>query len=241
MVTALNYTDYLYRPRRPEELDPALGGGVVLGQAAHQVDVVCRLVGAPVVRVRAPRRRLGSRPAGGRRLHCLPDVRRRRGGHSRLQRLRPLRQRRVDGLDRRDRPAQGSVRPRSRAAAARPGGVGDRSEDRAGLRLGRSGAAAGRAPRALRAGDRQLRTRRPAPDRRRRDHPRRPRDDLRAGARAQPFPAPASSTSCGARWSRDGRPCTPASGASPTSRSAARSCARAPRAARSTFAEDPPE
>ena len=53
MVTALNYTDYLYRPRRPEELDPALGGGVVLGQAAHQVDVVCRLVGAPVVRVRA--------------------------------------------------------------------------------------------------------------------------------------------------------------------------------------------
>src|SRR5262245_55021694 len=53
MVTALDYTDFLYRPRRPEELDPALGGGVVLGQAAHQVDVVRRLVGAPVVRVRA--------------------------------------------------------------------------------------------------------------------------------------------------------------------------------------------
>src|SRR5262245_25183397 len=53
MVTALNYTDFLYRPRRPEELDPALGGGVVLSQAAHQVDVVRRLVGAPVVSVRA--------------------------------------------------------------------------------------------------------------------------------------------------------------------------------------------
>src|SRR5262245_25971070 len=53
MVTAFNYTDFLYRPRRPEELDPVQGGGVVLGQAAHQVDVVRRLVGAPVVSVRA--------------------------------------------------------------------------------------------------------------------------------------------------------------------------------------------
>jgi len=53
MVTALQFTDYLYRPRRPEELDRARGGGVVLGQAAHQVDVVRRLVGAPVVSVRA--------------------------------------------------------------------------------------------------------------------------------------------------------------------------------------------
>jgi phthalate 4,5-cis-dihydrodiol dehydrogenase len=53
MVTALNYTDFLYRPRRPEELDTAQGGGVVFSQAAHQVDVVRRLVGAPVTRVRA--------------------------------------------------------------------------------------------------------------------------------------------------------------------------------------------
>lgn len=30
MVSALNYTDFLYRPRRPEELDTAQGGGVVL-------------------------------------------------------------------------------------------------------------------------------------------------------------------------------------------------------------------
>jgi phthalate 4,5-cis-dihydrodiol dehydrogenase len=53
LVTALDYTDFLYRPRRPEELNAALGGGVVLSQAAHQVDVVRRLVGAPVVSVRA--------------------------------------------------------------------------------------------------------------------------------------------------------------------------------------------
>ena len=53
MVNALNYTDFLYRPRRPEELDTAKGGGVVFSQAAHQVDVVRRLVGAPATRVRA--------------------------------------------------------------------------------------------------------------------------------------------------------------------------------------------
>src|SRR5262249_50857542 len=40
MITALNYTEYLYRPRRPEELDTAQGGGALFNQAAHQVDVV---------------------------------------------------------------------------------------------------------------------------------------------------------------------------------------------------------
>ncbi len=53
MITALNFTDFLYRPRRPEELDTALGGGVVFSQAAHQVDVVRRLAGAPARSVRA--------------------------------------------------------------------------------------------------------------------------------------------------------------------------------------------
>ncbi len=53
MVTATTFTDFLYRPRRPEELDTAKGGGVVFSQAAHQVDVVRRLVGAPVRSVRA--------------------------------------------------------------------------------------------------------------------------------------------------------------------------------------------
>jgi len=53
MVTATTFTDFLYRPRRPEELDTAQGGGVVFSQAAHQVDVVRRLVGAPVLSVRA--------------------------------------------------------------------------------------------------------------------------------------------------------------------------------------------
>ncbi|HEX2546570.1 MAG TPA: Gfo/Idh/MocA family oxidoreductase [Ramlibacter sp.] len=53
MIHALNYTDFLYRPRRPEELDTSAGGGVVFSQAAHQVDVVRLLAGSPVTRVRA--------------------------------------------------------------------------------------------------------------------------------------------------------------------------------------------
>lgn len=53
MVSALNYTDFLYRPRRPEELDTASGGGVVFNQAAHQVDIVRLLAGSRVQRVRA--------------------------------------------------------------------------------------------------------------------------------------------------------------------------------------------
>lgn len=53
MINALNYTDFLYRPRRAEELDPARGGGAVLNQAAHQVDIARLLAGSPVRSVRA--------------------------------------------------------------------------------------------------------------------------------------------------------------------------------------------
>jgi len=53
MITALNFTDFLYRPRRPEELDTRAGGGVVFSQAAHQVDVVRVLAGARATSVRA--------------------------------------------------------------------------------------------------------------------------------------------------------------------------------------------
>jgi phthalate 4,5-cis-dihydrodiol dehydrogenase len=45
MITALNFTDFLYRPRRPEELDTSAGGGVIFNQAAHQVDIVRLLAG----------------------------------------------------------------------------------------------------------------------------------------------------------------------------------------------------
>jgi phthalate 4,5-cis-dihydrodiol dehydrogenase len=53
MISALNYTDFLYRPRRPEELDTAQGGGALFNQAPHQVDIVRLLGGGRVKSVRA--------------------------------------------------------------------------------------------------------------------------------------------------------------------------------------------
>ena len=52
MITAMNFTDFLYRPRRAEELDTARGGGVVFSQAAHQVDIVRLLAGGVARSVR---------------------------------------------------------------------------------------------------------------------------------------------------------------------------------------------
>jgi len=48
LITGLNFTDFIFRPRRPEELDTAQGGGVVFSQGAHQVDIA-RLLGGGLV------------------------------------------------------------------------------------------------------------------------------------------------------------------------------------------------
>ena len=53
MITAVNFTDYLYRPRRPEELDTAQGGGALFSQAPHQIEIVRLLAGSPAASVRA--------------------------------------------------------------------------------------------------------------------------------------------------------------------------------------------
>lgn len=53
MITALNFTDFLYRPRRPEELDTTKGGGAVFNQAAHHVDVARLLADGRAQWVRA--------------------------------------------------------------------------------------------------------------------------------------------------------------------------------------------
>jgi phthalate 4,5-cis-dihydrodiol dehydrogenase len=53
MIHALNYTDYMVRPRRPEEMDTAQGGGVLFSQGAHQIDIVRLLGGGQVRGVRA--------------------------------------------------------------------------------------------------------------------------------------------------------------------------------------------
>lgn len=53
MITMLTYTDFLYRPRRPEELDTNLGGGIVYNQAPHQIEIARALDHAPIRSVKA--------------------------------------------------------------------------------------------------------------------------------------------------------------------------------------------
>ncbi|NUZ07691.1 Gfo/Idh/MocA family protein [Piscinibacter koreensis] len=53
MLALWNYTDFLYRPRRPEELDTAQGGGILFNQLPHHVDIARLLARSPVRSVRA--------------------------------------------------------------------------------------------------------------------------------------------------------------------------------------------
>ncbi len=53
MINCFNYTDFLYRPRRPEELDTSQGGGILFNQLPHQIDIARLLGGGLVSSVRA--------------------------------------------------------------------------------------------------------------------------------------------------------------------------------------------
>ena len=53
MILSFNYTNFLYRPRRPEELDTAQGGGILFNQVPHQIDTARLLAGGLVRSVRA--------------------------------------------------------------------------------------------------------------------------------------------------------------------------------------------
>ena len=53
MIHSFNYTNFLYRPRRPEELDTAQGGGILFNQVPHQIDTARLLAGGLVRAVRA--------------------------------------------------------------------------------------------------------------------------------------------------------------------------------------------
>jgi phthalate 4,5-cis-dihydrodiol dehydrogenase len=53
MISATAYTDFLYRPRRPEELITELGGGIMYNQVPHQVDASRYLAGGLAKSVRA--------------------------------------------------------------------------------------------------------------------------------------------------------------------------------------------
>jgi phthalate 4,5-cis-dihydrodiol dehydrogenase len=65
-IAALNFTDFMYRPRRPEELITAQGGGVVFSQGAHQIDVIRLLGGGRLRSVRAATGRFdAARPSEG--------------------------------------------------------------------------------------------------------------------------------------------------------------------------------
>lgn len=68
MVNCFNYTDFLYRPRRPEELDTSRGGGIIYNQLPHQIDSVKAITGKRVLAVRALTGRMDpDRPTEG---HC---------------------------------------------------------------------------------------------------------------------------------------------------------------------------
>ncbi|HUZ67132.1 MAG TPA: Gfo/Idh/MocA family oxidoreductase, partial [Beijerinckiaceae bacterium] len=65
LIAMWNYTNFMYRPRRPEELDTSLGGGVVFNQLPHQIDSA-RMIGGEIRSVRAHLARLDpSRPTEG--------------------------------------------------------------------------------------------------------------------------------------------------------------------------------
>jgi phthalate 4,5-cis-dihydrodiol dehydrogenase len=53
MIAMWNYTDFIYRPRRTEELDTSRGGGILFNQIPHQVDIARLLARSEVRQVRA--------------------------------------------------------------------------------------------------------------------------------------------------------------------------------------------
>jgi phthalate 4,5-cis-dihydrodiol dehydrogenase len=53
LIHSFNYTNFLYRPRRPEELDTARGGGILFNQVPHQIDTARLLAGGLARSVRA--------------------------------------------------------------------------------------------------------------------------------------------------------------------------------------------
>jgi phthalate 4,5-cis-dihydrodiol dehydrogenase len=53
MLHTWHFTDWMYRPRQPDEFDAARGGGPVFRQASHQVDILRTIAGRRLRSVRA--------------------------------------------------------------------------------------------------------------------------------------------------------------------------------------------
>jgi phthalate 4,5-cis-dihydrodiol dehydrogenase len=66
MTHTWHYTDWIYRPRLPAELEESQGGGTVFRQSPHQIDIMRCIAGSPVRTVRAATFSLDAqRPATG--------------------------------------------------------------------------------------------------------------------------------------------------------------------------------
>ena len=66
MVNSWNYTPWIYRPRMPEELNVATGGGIIFRQSPHHIDIVRLVAGGMVRSVRAMTKVMDeSRPVPG--------------------------------------------------------------------------------------------------------------------------------------------------------------------------------
>jgi phthalate 4,5-cis-dihydrodiol dehydrogenase len=48
MIAMWTYTNFLYRPRRPEELDTSRGGGILFNQLPHQIDIARTVAGSAI-------------------------------------------------------------------------------------------------------------------------------------------------------------------------------------------------
>lgn len=53
MILSFNFTDFLYRPRRPEELDTDRGGGILFNQIPHQIEIVRTLTDRDLISITA--------------------------------------------------------------------------------------------------------------------------------------------------------------------------------------------
>jgi len=53
MLHTWHFTDWMYRPRQPDEFDASRGGGPVFRQASHQVDILRTIAGRAIHSVRA--------------------------------------------------------------------------------------------------------------------------------------------------------------------------------------------
>jgi len=66
MVHCWKYSDWMYRPRMPYELDVSQGGGVVFRQGAHEIDIIRLIAGGVVKSVKGTTLQLDPRrPAPG--------------------------------------------------------------------------------------------------------------------------------------------------------------------------------